>query len=87
MKGFLEASTKCGCSPFQLLPAAKLTEQVIELIMCFPHFFGQDLVQDYLEGGRPLVKNPANKFESFPPRFVHLLEWVVFVNNQSEPVK
>ena len=46
MRGFLEASLKCGCSPFQLLPAAKLTEQVIALIMCFPDFFGQDFVLD-----------------------------------------
>ena len=29
MRGFLEASSKCGCSPFQLLPAARLTDQVI----------------------------------------------------------
>ena len=29
MKGFLEASSKCGCSPFHLRPATELTDQVI----------------------------------------------------------
>ena len=29
MKGFLEASSKCGCSPFQLFAAAEATDQVI----------------------------------------------------------
>merc|ERR1712079_291704 len=29
MKGFLEASSKCGCSSFQLLAAAEATDQVI----------------------------------------------------------